>query len=181
MAGSGEHYVDNKAFHKALTDYRSLCWKAKQRGRKPPPIPEFIGECFLKIATHLSYRPNFINYTYREDMVSDGIENCLLYMHNFNPRKSKNPFGYFTTVIYYAFIRRIQRERKQTYVKYKMTEAALIAGGAYTSPDGSGRFQVDSELLSFENVQEFIQKFDESTEKRRARRRVGVKKDSEIA
>lgn len=180
MAGTGEHYVDNKAFLKALADYRAACWKAKRRGRKNPPIPEFIGECFLKIATHLSYRPNFINYTFREDMVSDGIENCLMYMHNFNPRKSKNPFGYFTSVIYYAFIRRIQRERKHTYLKYKLIEDAIITGGTHSSPDGSGRFQVDTEMLSFDNVQEFIQKFDEYTDKRRERRRVGTKKTEDV-
>ena len=91
MAKPTEHYIDNKAFLKALTEFRSACFKTKKRGRKNPPIPEFVGECFLKIATHLSYRPNFINYTFREDMVSDGVENCLMYMHNFNPRKSKNP------------------------------------------------------------------------------------------
>lgn len=180
MAGTGEHYVDNKAFLKALADYRAACWKAKRRGRKNPPIPEFIGECFLKIATHLSYRPNFINYTFREDMVSDGVENCLMYMHNFNPRKSKNPFGYFTSVIYYAFIRRIQRERKHTYLKYKLIEDAIITGGTHSSQDGSGRFQVDTEMLSFDNVQEFIQKFDEYTDKRRERRRVGTKKSEDV-
>ena len=175
MSASGEHYVDNKAFLHALRDYRTACWKAKRRGRKSPAIPEFIGECFLKIATHLSYRPNFINYTFREDMVSDGIENCLMYMHNFNPRKSKNPFGYFTSVIYYAFIRRIQRERKHTYLKYKLIEDAIITGSTLTTPDGMGRVQIDTELLSFDNVQEFIQKFDEYTDKRRARRRVSAK------
>ena len=63
-----------------------------------------------------------MNYTFREDMVSDGIENCLQYIHNFNPNKSNNPFAYFTQIIYYAFIRRIQREKKQTHVKHKLIE-----------------------------------------------------------
>ena len=175
MAKLNEHYIDNKAFLKALTEFRSACFKAKKRGRKGPPIPEFVGECFLKIATHLSYRPNFINYTFREDMVSDGVENCLMYMHNFNPRKSKNPFGYFTSVIYYAFVRRIQRERKHTYLKYKLIENAIVSGTTQTSPDGAGHFHIDTELLSFENVQEFIRKFDEYTDKRRDRRRVSKK------
>ena len=65
----------------------------------------------FKIANGLSYRPNFINYTYRQEMISDGIENCLQYIHNFDPEKSKNPFAYFTQIIYYAFIRRIQKEK----------------------------------------------------------------------
>ena len=76
----------------------------------------------MKIANGLSYRPNFINYTYKQEMISDGIENCLQYIHNFNPEKSKNPFAYFTQIIYYAFIRRIQKEKKQTHVKHKMIE-----------------------------------------------------------
>ena len=53
-------------------------------------------------------------------MISDGIENCLQYMDNFDPEKSKNPFAYFTQIIYYAFIRRIQKEKKQQQVKQKM-------------------------------------------------------------
>ena len=94
--------------------------KAKDKNRKPPKVTNYIGECFLKIANHLSYRPNFINYTYRDDMISDGIENCLQYMNNFNPKKSNNPFAYFTQIIYYAFIRRIQKEKKQQDVKAKV-------------------------------------------------------------
>ena len=81
-----------------------------------------MGECFLKIANHLSYRPNFINYTYKDDMISDGIENCLQYVANFNPDKSDNPFAYFTQIIYYAFIRRIQKEKKQTEIKQRLIQ-----------------------------------------------------------
>merc|ERR1711898_89706 len=106
--------------------YRDKCQKAEARGRKKPPVTDYIGSCFLKIANHLSYRPNFINYTFRDDMISDGIENCLQYLKNFNPDKSNNPFAYFTQIIYYAFIRRIQKEKKQTNIKYKMIEQGGI-------------------------------------------------------
>ena len=170
MASVSAHYIDNKAFLKALTLYRTACRKALRAKKPRPPIPEEIGEAFLAIANHLSYRPNFLNYTFREDMVGDGVENCLTYMHNFNPRKSKNPFGYFTSVIYYAFVRRIQRERKHTYLKYKLIQNAVIDGSTATT--GEGHFHVDTELLSFDNVQEFITKFDEYTDKRRERRKV---------
>ena len=121
-----EHYVDNKKFLQAMTEWRLKYDKAKDKNRKPPKVTNYIGECFLKIANHLSYRPNFINYTYRDDMISDGIENCLQYMNNFNPKKSNNPFAYFTQIIYYAFIRRIQKEKKQSNIKYKMIEQANI-------------------------------------------------------
>ena len=114
------HYVDNKKFLEAMIEYRDRCEKAKNRNRKKPDVTNYIGECFLKIANHLSYRPNFINYTFRDDMISDGIENCLQYMDNFNPDKSKNPFAYFTQIIYYAFIRRIQKEKKQLQIKSKL-------------------------------------------------------------
>ena len=103
-----------------MTEWRLKYDKAEKAKRKQPAVTNYIGECFLKIANHLSYRPNFINYTYRDDMISDGIENCLQYMSNFNPNKSNNPFAYFTQIIYYAFIRRIQKEKKQQDVKAKL-------------------------------------------------------------
>ena len=112
------HYVDNKKFLQAMIDWRET-WPDEEH---IPPVTDYIGECFLKIANHLAYRPNFINYTYREEMVSDGIENCLQYVKNFNPEKSSNPFAYFTQIIYFAFLRRIQREKKQLDIKTRILE-----------------------------------------------------------
>jgi len=120
------HYVDNKKFLEAMIEYRDRCQKAEKQNKKKPEVTNYIGECFLKIANHLSYRPNFINYTFRDDMISDGIENCLQYMNNFNPDKSKNPFAYFTQIIYYAFIRRIQKEKKQIQIKSKLIANAGV-------------------------------------------------------
>ncbi len=116
------HYVDNKKFLAAMIEFKELYNIAEKNKEEYPPVSDYIGECFLKIATHLSYRPNFINYTYREDMISDGIENCLQYVQNFNPEKSNNPFAYFTQIIYYAFLRRIAKEKKQTHVKNKIIQ-----------------------------------------------------------
>ena len=106
-----EHYVNNKEFLEALVVFKAKCLAAKEAGEQRPQISNYIGECFLKIATHLSYKPNFVNYMFREDMICDGIENCVQYIENFNPEKSKNPFAYFTQIIYYAFLRRIQKEK----------------------------------------------------------------------
>jgi len=117
-----EHYVNNKEFLAAMVEYKKSVDKAKKEKVEKPPVPDYIGECFLKIANHLSYRPNFINYTYRDDMISDGIENCLQYLDNFNPQTSSNPFAYFTQIIYYAFIRRIQKEKKQVTIKQRMIQ-----------------------------------------------------------
>ena len=115
-----EHYVNNKEFLQAMIDYRKSVNKAKREKRNKPPVTDYIGSCFLKIANHLSYRPNFINYTFRDDMISDGIENCLQYLDNFNPKTSNNPFAYFTLIIYYAFVSRIQKEKKQVTIKNRL-------------------------------------------------------------
>lgn len=119
------HYIDNNKFFDEMCEWKKLVNEAENSGEKRPPVTEYIGECFLKIAEHLSHKPNFINYAYREEMVGDGIENCLMYAHNFDPDKSKNPFSYFTQIIYYAFLRRIEKEKKQAYVKYKSFEMNL--------------------------------------------------------
>ena len=139
------HYVDNKKFLQAMIDWRET-WPDEEN---IPPVTNYIGECFLKIATHLSYRPNFINYTYRDEMISDGIENCLQYVKNFNPEKSKNPFAYFTQIIYYAFLRRIAKEKKQSHIKNKMIERE--AYNSFTTMEGdSNTYQVDSiDLAAF--------------------------------
>ena len=115
-----EHYVNNAEFLEAMKGYKKAVNKAKREKKNKPPVTDYIGSCFLKIANHLSYRPNFINYTFRDDMISDGIENCLQYLDNFNPAKSNNPFAYFTQIIYYAFIRRIQKEKKQVTIKQRL-------------------------------------------------------------
>ncbi len=117
-----EHYVNNKEFLAALIKYREDKEIAEMKGLPKPPIPRYIGECFLKIANHLSFKPNFVNYMFKEDMISDGIENCVQYIHNFNPEKSQNPFAYFTQIIHYAFLRRIQREKRQLEIKNKIIE-----------------------------------------------------------
>ena len=119
---TSEHYVNNKDFLNALENYFAEVNRAAEKGLDKPPIPRYVGECFLKIANHLSYKPNFVNYMFKEDMICDGIENCVRYIHNFNPEKSKNPFAYFTQIIYYAFLRRISLEKKQLEIKNKILE-----------------------------------------------------------
>jgi len=120
------HYVNNKEFLAAIVERQDKIKEMEASGDEPPQITNYLGECILKIANHLSYRPNFINYTYREEMISDGIENCLQYIDKFNPEKSTNPFAYFTQIIYYAFIRRIQKEKKQQAIKEKLLKESNI-------------------------------------------------------
>ena len=144
-----EHYVNNKEFLEAMKAYKKSVNKAKREKQEKPPVTDYIGSCFLKIANHLSYRPNFINYTFRDDMISDGIENCLQYLDNFNPAKSNNPFAYFTQIIYYAFVRRIQKEKKQTTIKHKLIMDANYDDVALQPGD-------DSEFKN--QFKEFLQK-----------------------
>jgi len=117
-----DHYVDNKKFLDEMIKWKKEIRESEDSGDDRPPVSDYIGGCFLKIAERLCSKSNFMNYPYKDEMIGDGIENCLMYAHNFNPRKSKNPFSYFTQIIYYAFLRRIEREKKQAYIKFKLTE-----------------------------------------------------------
>lgn len=121
-----KHYIDNKQFLQALIDYKKEVNQAKKNNEERPQVTDYIGDCFIKIANHLAYKSNFINYSFREDMILDAIENCLIYMDNFDPKKSTNPFAYFTQITYYAFIRRIQKEKKHLQTKYKYIESLDI-------------------------------------------------------
>ncbi len=132
-----EHYVNNKEFLEALVVFKAKCAAAKEAGEQRPQISNYIGDCFMKIATHLSYKPNFVNYMFREDMISDGIENCVQYIENFNPEKSKNPFAYFTQIIYYAFLRRIQKEKRQLEIKNKILDKSGYEVAFHTDDKGA--------------------------------------------
>ena len=152
-----EYYVNNKEFLAAIVDFREKVAFAKENELPRPLLPRYIAECFLKIATHLSYKPNFVNYMFREDMVCDGVENCLQYVANFDPEKSKNPFAYFTQIIYYAFLRRIQKEKKQLEIRTKLIERCGYSEVLHSDRfDGSmsGMNESDSGLNSIkENIE----------------------------
>jgi DNA-directed RNA polymerase specialized sigma24 family protein len=153
-----------------MINYQKEIKQAKEADEPLPIIPEYIGECFLKIANRLSFRPNFINYAFREDMISDGIENCIQYMNNFNPEKSSNPFAYFTQIIYYAFIRRIQKEKKQLYIKYKTmdTQAAMSENVEISQNDTEQRYSYETMTQDQKvNMYNFISNFEESKKKKK--------------
>jgi hypothetical protein len=160
-----KHYINNPDFLRALVEYKEKKELSTKNKTEPPPIPNYIGECFMKIAEGLSHKPNFINYTYRDEMMSDGIENCLMYFDNFDPTKSNNPFAYFTQIIYYAFLRRIQKEKKQTYVKYKATEQMGILDEMEMMEleDGSTR-----QFELYDNIAEFIETYEGAKEAKKA-------------
>ena len=163
------HYVDNAVFLEAMIEYKKQYHISKSNDEELPIISEYLGSVFLKIAQRLSFRPNFINYAFKDDMISDGIENCLHYIHNFNPEKSTNPFAYFTQIIYYAFIRRIQKEKKQLYIKFKSMQNYEI------SPEYVNYMDYDEDFSStgdYKNsdfrvmVDEFVDNFEKSRKKK---------------
>ena len=162
-----KHYVNNADFLKALIDY-----KARKETNPNEPIPNYIGECWQKIAEGLSRKPNFIGYTYKDEMIGDGIENCLMYFDNFDPQKSSNPFAYFTQIIYYAFLRRIQKETKQMYIKYKSTEQFGVLDEYEMFENENGDIK-PFEL--YDNISEFIGKFEDKQQKKKESKKV-VKK-----
>jgi len=123
---NNKHYIDNAEFLAALIEHKKRVKAAEKVGEEKPQVPDYIGDCFIKIANHLAYKSNFINYSFREDMILDAIENCLIYMDNFDPKKSSNPFAYFTQITYYAFVRRIQKEKKHLQTKYRYIESLDI-------------------------------------------------------
>lgn len=168
-----KHYINNEDFLKALVEYKTKKKDAIDNGLPEPRIPNYIGECFMKIAEGLSHKPNFINYTYRDEMISDGIENCLMYFANFDETKSKNPFAYFTQIIYYAFLRRIMKEKKQLYVKYKATEQFGLLGENEMFEDSDGNMK---QFQLYDNISEFIHTFEENKKKKKEGKTKGVEK-----
>ena len=179
-----DHYINNQEFFVAMKDWKVLVDVADKAGEKHPPITEYIGTCFMKIAEHLSRKPNFMNYPYRDEMQSDGVENCLLYAYNFDPEKSTNPFSYFTQIIYYAFLRRIQKEKKQAYIKLKKIEDSDVDSGTrrwfrenFLKPGGYETvptFLTENDIVSFEKKEEV--KLEKSEEKTKAKTKTATKK-----
>jgi hypothetical protein len=165
-----EHYVDNAKFLEEMIIYKKEYDESIENNKDLPIISEYLGSVFLKIAQRLSFRPNFINYTFKNDMISDGIENCLHYLHNFNPEKSNNPFAYFTQIIYYAFIRRIQKEKKQLYIKYKSMQS-YDTSPEYMDYEQSDNI-VENSMSDYRNsdfkvmVDEFVENFEQSRKKK---------------
>lgn len=140
------HYVDNKLFSLSVVEYVEECNKAKQEGKEVPKVTDYIAKCFIKISEGLSHRPNFVRYTYREEMVMDGVENCLRAIGNYNIETATrtgrpNAFSYFTQICYFAFIRRITKEKKQQDIKFRFIEKMGIEDFVAMGMDDEGAEQ----------------------------------------
>jgi len=168
------HYVDNKKLLVELTAHREAVKEARLNHKKKPRLSNYVGECILLIANKLSNRPNFINYPFKEEMISDGIENCLMYIDNFDPEKSSNPFAYITQIVYFAFIRRITREKKHLYTKHKLIERSMIHNELATQSEYNE--QTDQTFFENEHMNDFVRSFEEANFKKKKKKVVGIEK-----
>lgn len=169
------HYIDNKEFLKEMIKYRDSVNAAKAASEPKPRLPNYIGKCFMMIAENLSHRPNFLSYTFRDEMVSDAIENCVMYVDNFDPTRFQNPFAYFTQITYYAFLRRIQKEKTQLYIKYKSTETIGVLDGYHQNENDDGHMK---QFELYENISEFIQNYETA---RNLKKKPVIKSDESAA
>lgn len=164
------HYVDNQKFYQEILNHKKKVTEAREKGLEDPKLPNYIGECIWKIASKLANKPCFINYSYRDEMISDGIENCILYFNDYNPDIGKNPFAYFTQVIYFAFLRRINKEEKNRYIIYKNFQETIVN-------NGHAGFLVDSDdnhLLTvnlYDNINDFLERFEKKEAVKKEKRK----------
>jgi len=171
------HYIDNKKFYTAIIQHKNDCAAAVEKGEEHPRISPYIGECLYKIATRLSLKPNFISYTYRDEMISDGLENCINYLNNFNPEKSTNPFAYFTQIIWYAFLRRIDKEKKHLYIKQKTLENFYFEG--MLAEQSIGDEKTVTVNLDNDYMQNLVKSYDKKQSEKATKRKdkkIGVEK-----
>lgn len=183
------HYVNNKEFSQAVVDYCKTVQEARDSSNSLPIVPDYIAECFLKIAEGLSHKSNFVRYTYREEMVMDAVENCLKAIENYDieaATRSGNPnaFAYFTQISWYAFLRRIQKEKKQQDIKLKYIAEADIGeflDGDYDEQDMTSPF-VDQLRLRIDVVKDADAQFKEyMKEEKKQRKRRAVNVDSDLS
>ncbi len=167
-------YVNNKEMLANIIAYKKQVRAAKKAKLPKPKISDSIGKQIWLIAENLSHKPNFSQYTFVDDMIGDAIENCIMYFDNFNPKTSKYPFAYFSKITFYAFVRRIQREKKALYSKYKMTQIlGILHEAEFQDEDNPGE-----QFEMYENINDFIAKFEESRRKAKEKK---IKKAAEKA
>ncbi len=172
-------YIDNQKFLESLTEYKRLVAEYKAADRPLPRIPEFLGKCFYDICENMSRRSEFINYSYRDEMISDAHENCVQYWYTFDGSKSNNPFGYFSRLIWRAFVRRIHKEKKQQYVRYKMAFNSGILDNTNNLTDSDGNAITEVDSLA-DNMHDFVQQYEQKIQDKKDLKKVKAAKKTPI-
>jgi len=150
------HYVSNKEFLANFIEWKKEILLAERDGNDRPVMPAYLGQCIIKIANHLAYKSNFINYSYRDDMIGDAIENCSRVLHKFDPAKSSNIFAYTTQICYNAFLRRIQAEKRQSNIKGKLMQEIPIEELFDMNPDDADEIGFKNMYFEFLTANNFI-------------------------
>jgi hypothetical protein len=178
------HYVDNKKFLQAIIDYRKQLKEAREKGIPEPQFPEYIGECLLKIATGFSTKPSYVNYSFREEMIMDGVENCIKYFEGFDPEYNSgvegapppNPFAYFTTTIYRAFLRRIKEEEEERYALYSNFSETITCDMTELMDDNGNHLMPQG---MYDNINQFMKRFEDKQKELKEKRKqakIGLQK-----
>jgi len=175
---SSNYYIDKKEFYDAIVAYKKQCAEAEDSGSPLPKMNDYLGKCLIDLATRISYKPNFRSYPYREEMIGDGIENGIMAMKSFDPQKSQNPYGYFTTIIHYAYLRRIKKERMQLYRKYKAMHNSIIFKKLAEDSDHN-IIDLDGESIDLDYTNDFIKNIEEGLERDREKQRQRVREAKE--
>lgn len=168
MRQKKRNYVNNADLLAALKVYLEACNVAEEADKPLPQVPLYIAQSFMEMATRLASRSNFSGYLYKDDMIMDGVENCLQYIRNFNSEKTSNPFAYFTQIIWYAFIRRIHKEKRQMYIKYKTGQDMLHIGETY---DGDETLNLNT---SADYINAFIEDYEDKLDTKKKIDKTGV-------
>lgn len=159
-------YVNNAKLYEELVVRKEKVLEAKEKGTPKPQISNFVGKCIMDIAEHLSRMPSFSGYTFKDELIADGIENVVLYIDAFDPSKTKNPFAYFTMIIYNAFLRRIEREKKQLYIKYKSTQNYGIFSNIELLDNDTPQKQFET----FDNIINYIHEYETKRDEKKKKK-----------
>lgn len=170
------NYIDNNKMYEDLVVYKQKYREAKKNGTELPRLSNYLGECLMMIAERLSTRPQFVSYIFREEMIADAIENSIVYVHNFDEKKYNNPFGYFTQIIWYAFLRRIYKEKRQLYIKHKISENNMLFDGNFDDNISADDIDLDSKLFNDmfvdnDKMNEIVKGFEATLTKKKAKRK----------
>jgi len=162
-----KNYVNNAEFLEAIISYKEVCRKAESEGKNKPQIPNYIGDCILQISRRLSSKPNFAGYSYKDEMISDGLENAVQALDNFDPNKSKNPFAYFTQIIWFAFLRRIEKEKKQLYIKHKVIEHSIMTDSVVDSDGSDDTFDMTNTEFANDYMNDFVKTYEKKIDEKK--------------
>lgn len=167
-----KNYINNKTLYESMKIHRELLLEADKNGLDKPQVSNYIGQCILLICNNLAKKPNFSGYTYKQEMISDGIIDCIAAVDNFDPEKTNNPFAYFTQIAWNAYVRRIFKEKKQTYIKHKNFENSFLMNELWTDSD-------NMQLKSNDYSDELIKNFEKALNKeKKPSNTVGIEKFS---